>query len=107
MWGGGGKVVNQELSAMIDTQNRAREAENGEAVQECEGHLGGQLSGRRQWKGDPGKHHGESVIEIMIIIKPPPLAIVPNVLPKVKATKNCNDLGKTPLQTSEASKPCQ
>ena len=54
-----------------------REAENGEAVKECEGHLGGQLSGKRQQRDDPREHHGESLIEIMIIIKPQPLAIVP------------------------------
>ena len=46
-------------------------------MKECEGHLGGQLSGKRQQTADPGEHHGESLIEIMIIIKPQPLAIVP------------------------------
>lgn len=54
-----------------------REAENGEAVKECGRHLGGQLSRRREQRADPGEHRGESLIEIMIIIKPQPLAIVP------------------------------
>lgn len=33
--------------------------------------------GRREQRADPGEHRGESLIEIMIIIKPQPLAIIP------------------------------
>lgn len=57
---------------MSDTQNRAR---GGGEWRGCEAVWGS--PGRRPQSAGPGERHGDSAREILIIIKPQPLASVP------------------------------